>query len=62
MMVIEACCVSKGLGVGTCRKPPECRLDSLPVDLYDSYRETDYLAPSISNRAMVYHFRSRLKL
>lgn len=26
-----------------------------------SHRETDYIAPSVSNDAMVYHFRSRLK-
>jgi len=26
-----------------------------------SYRETDYVAPSESNSAMIYHFRSRLK-
>jgi len=26
-----------------------------------SYRETDYIAPSVSNNAMIYHFRSRLK-
>jgi hypothetical protein len=26
-----------------------------------SYRETDYVAPSESNTAMIYHFRSRLK-
>ena len=26
-----------------------------------SHRKTDYIAPSISNEAMVYHFRSRLK-
>ena len=25
-----------------------------------SYRETDYVSPSVSNDAMVYHFRSRL--
>ena len=25
-----------------------------------SYRETNYIAPSVSNDAMVYHFRSRL--
>lgn len=26
-----------------------------------SHRETDYIAPSVSNNAMIYHFRSRLK-
>ena len=26
-----------------------------------SYRETAYVAPSESNSAMIYHFRSRLK-
>ena len=25
-----------------------------------SYRETHYIAPSVSNEAMIYHFRSRL--
>jgi len=33
----------------------------LDVGFEVSYRETDYVAPSVSNSAMVYHFRSRVK-
>ena len=31
------------------------------VALEVSHRETDYIAPSISNQAMPYHFRARMK-
>ena len=34
--------------------------ESFELGFEVSYRETDYVAPSLSNHAMVYHFRSRL--
>jgi len=35
--------------------------DEFDIGFEVSHRKTDYIAPSISNNAMVYHFRARLK-
>lgn len=35
--------------------------DAFDVAFEVSHRETDYVAPSVSNTAMIYHFRARLK-
>lgn len=35
--------------------------DSFQLAFEVSRRETDYIAPSVSNEAMIYHFRTRLK-
>jgi hypothetical protein len=34
--------------------------EALQLGFEVSYRETDYMAPSVSNQAMVYHLRTRL--
>ena len=34
--------------------------DAFQLAFEVSRRETDYIAPSVSNEAMVFHFRSRL--